>query len=477
MSLLSRFAKDSVVYGLGEIFSKIVSFISIIIYTRIFSISEFGEIEILVTLGVFLTGISNLGMDQTISRFYFEKDSKDFDYRKKLVANILQITILSTIIINIIFFFGYFFLLNYKLISPVNQTNLFLLLASLVFTQTNAVCSQVFRLAYKPWNFIIYNFFKAIINLLFVILFVLVFKFGLNGYFISILLSSFIFSLIALWVLKSKYILSFNFFKNYWDLLKFGIPFVPSYIFLYLMNTSDRWFIFHYHGLTSTGIFSFGSKVIMLITSVVTIFRTAWLPISLEAITSNISERFFRKVSRIYWLISLNLIMLFIIFSKFIIQIIAPSEYNDAWLIASILVWQPLFIGYELVAFIGIWKSKKTYLFLYISIFSSIIGLIFNYLLVPNYSFVGASIATSLTYLFWIIITLVISEKIWSIGLLNINLVLQISLGVLTTILLTLNLQKPIINSFFIFVVFFTLNVLISFRRSDLKFIKNALKF
>ena len=53
MSIISRLAKDSVVYGLGEIFSKFVSFISIIIYTRIFSVSEFGEIEILVIFGSF----------------------------------------------------------------------------------------------------------------------------------------------------------------------------------------------------------------------------------------------------------------------------------------------------------------------------------------------------------------------------------------------------------------------------------------
>ena len=66
--------KDSSVYGLGEICSKLVSFISIIIYTRIFSISEFGEIEILVTFGSLLTSISNLGMDSTLSRFYFEKN-------------------------------------------------------------------------------------------------------------------------------------------------------------------------------------------------------------------------------------------------------------------------------------------------------------------------------------------------------------------------------------------------------------------
>ena len=190
--------------------------------------------------------------------------------------------------------------------------------------------------------------------------------------------------------------------------MKFGIPFVPSYLFLDLMNTSERWFIFHYHGLIATGIFSVGAKVIMLITSAVTIFRTAWLPISMEAITSDIGESFFRKVSRIYWFLALNLIMIYILFSKFIIQIIVPTQYSDAWLIASILVWQPLFIGYELIAYIGIWRSKKTQIFLYISIISFIVGLIFNYLLVPNYSIIGASIATSLTFLFWIILTLFI---------------------------------------------------------------------
>lgn len=476
MSLLSRLAKDSIVYGVGEICSKIVSLISIIIYTRIFSTSEFGEIEILVTFGSLLMNISNLGMDSSLSRFFFEKDPGKIDYRKKLIANILQIKVLSTILISLIFSCLYLFLSNYKLISQVNQTNFFLLLASLVFTQTTTLCSQVFRLKCKPWNFIFYNFFTTITNLLLVILFVLIFKLNLNGYFISIFLSSFISSILALWVLKSKYILSLNFFKKYWKLLKFGIPFVPTYIFLYLMNTSDRWFIVHYHGLASNGIYSFGAKVIMLITSAVTIFRTAGLPIFMEAVESNSGDRFFRKVSRIYWFIALNLIMVYILFSKYFVQIIAPPQYNDAWLIGSILVWQPIFIGYELIAYIGIWRSKKTHIFIGISIFSFLIGLIFNYLLVPNYSIFGASIATSLTFLFWIILNLLISEKFWTIGLFNINLLLQILLGIFSTILLILSLQKSFINAFFIFIVCFVLNILISFRRSDLKFIKNVLK-
>ena len=196
----------------------------------------------------------------------------------------------------------------------------------------------------------------------------------------------------------------------------------------------------------------------------------------MEAMESKGGDIFFIKISRIYWLISLSFMMIIILFSKFIVQIIAPAQYSDAWLIASILIWQPLFFGYYLIASIGIWKTKKTYLFLYLSILSSLVGLILNYLLIPKYSIVGASIATSLTYLFWISFTLLISEKIWSIGLLNINLVLQILLGVLSTILLILNLQKSFINAFFVYVVFFILNVLVSLKRSDLKLMKNALK-
>ena len=413
-------------------------------------------------------------MDSTLSRFYFEKNSEKNNYRKKLIANILQIRILSTIFVNIVFSLIYFLMQNYELISRVNQTSMFLLLASLVFTQTNSLCSQVFRLSYKAWNFFYFNIFTSIINIIFVIIFILIFKLNINGYFISIFLSSFISSILALSILNSSYILSFDYFKKYWNLLKFGLPFVPSYIFLYLMNSSDKWFIFHYHGLSNTGIFSVGAKVIFVITVAVTTFRTAWLPISMEAMESKGGDIFFIKISRIYWLISLSFMMIIILFSKFIVQIIAPAQYSDAWLIASILIWQPLFFGYYLIASIGIWKTKKTYLFLYLSILSSLVGLILNYLLIPKYSIVGASIATSLTFLFWIVSTLVVSEKIWSIGLLNLNLLFQILLGIFSTFLLVFNLNKSFLNAFFIFIVCFALNILISFRKSDLKYIKNA---
>ena len=64
--LKSRFkqiGKDSVVYGIGGIMAKAVAFFLLPVYTRLFSPSEYGTIEMLTVLHGFLGFILMMGMD------------------------------------------------------------------------------------------------------------------------------------------------------------------------------------------------------------------------------------------------------------------------------------------------------------------------------------------------------------------------------------------------------------------------------
>ena len=60
MYRLRQLGKDSVIYGVGGALAKGVSFFLLPIYTRIFTLAEYGAIEMLTVMTSFLAAILKL---------------------------------------------------------------------------------------------------------------------------------------------------------------------------------------------------------------------------------------------------------------------------------------------------------------------------------------------------------------------------------------------------------------------------------
>lgn len=72
MTRLKQLGKDSLIYGLGGILAKSISFFTLPIFTRIFSPADYGTIEMLTVMRSFLAAILVMSMDSSQS-MYFSK--------------------------------------------------------------------------------------------------------------------------------------------------------------------------------------------------------------------------------------------------------------------------------------------------------------------------------------------------------------------------------------------------------------------
>jgi len=118
---VSRFRqlwKDSVDYGLGGILAKSIAFFTLPIYTRIFTPSDYGTIEMLTVISGFLGSILVAGMDSAQSMYFFKYKEEGKEAQASIVSPILQwklifgsfIVLLSTLlapVFNLVFFDGF----------------------------------------------------------------------------------------------------------------------------------------------------------------------------------------------------------------------------------------------------------------------------------------------------------------------------------------------------------------------------------
>ena len=90
VSRLKQLGRDSIVYGIGGMLAKSVSFFTLPIYTRIFTPADYGTIEMLLVLSNFLGAILVMGMDSAQSMYFFKYKIEGKAAQARIVSSILQ---------------------------------------------------------------------------------------------------------------------------------------------------------------------------------------------------------------------------------------------------------------------------------------------------------------------------------------------------------------------------------------------------
>lgn len=430
MSRLKQLGKDSLIYGIGGIFAKGVSFFLLPVYTRIFTPADYGTIEMLTVISSFLAAILVMGMDSAQSMYFFKHKEEGKAAQARIVSSILQWRLV----------WGSVIVLAATLSAPLLNATLFngklsweyfaIAFTGTLFAQIMSQSAEVMRLLYRPWGYIGITLSQSLLTAVLVLTTVLIFDQGIFGFFVGTAMASMAVALLG-WFRIREYLTFDRLHVDWWpQLVHFGAPLVPAGLAMYFMNTADRWFVQYYHGEEALGLFAVGAKFAMLMTLAVETFRKAWWPIAMDALHSHDGPETFRLIARLYMGLGTAAIVILTFLSPWLVKWLTAPAYHDAWPIVGILAWQALFYGFFLIASAGIWKAEKTYLNLYLMSGAAIFGLLLNWVLVPNYGGIGAALSTSLTYFLWTAASLYISERCWHVGFILRLHLSQIGIGI-----------------------------------------------
>jgi len=435
-SRVKQLGKDSIVYGLGGVAAKAVGFFLLPVYTRIFSPADYGTIEMLVVLTSFLGSILVMGMDSAQSFYFFEQKKAGQEAQARVVSAILQwritwgvgIVFVATMLSPLLnkYFFG----------GQLSWQYFAIAFSSAFFSQILSQSTGVFRLLYKPWSYISITLGQTLFSAAVAITLIVGLGFGILGFFIGSLSAAVFGSLWGWWRIR-KYLDWSRWHNEWWPkVLKFGAPLVPAAMAMYVLNTSDRWFISYYHGQNALGLYAVGAKFAMLIAMAVTTFRQAWWPVAMDSMHSADGPALYRTMGRLYMGVASAGVVLLTALSPLLVRWLTPSAYFNAYPIVGILAWHSIFYGFYLIAAAGIWKAEKTIWAPFLMGATALLNIGLNVWLVPEYGGLGAALATSISFFIWNALTLIISEMLWKVEHNYGILLSQVSIGVITCCLI-----------------------------------------
>ena len=415
---ITALSKNTLIYGLGHILARLVTFLLLPLYTNTFTPDQYGIISLAYVIMGFMSVVMHYGLDAVLMKRYIESDFKE----KTVYFSSAWVSFFITSIS-----FGVIISFLRKFLAPIllgtNDDRLILLVGWIIALDVMwSVPQLIFRAEEKSFIYIIFSLTNVIGSLILNILLVVHYEMGIYG----VLLSNFIISSI-LFIITIPFVYNrINFSKAslaVWrTMMKFGLPFLPSGIFAMMMELADRYILKQMTDLYMVGIYGSGYKLGMLMMLIVMGFNMAWQPFYLKMGKQDENKPLYSRINTyvftflgFIWII-LNLWVYDLVRIEFGGISLYGSQY---WPSVSLVPWISLgyvFYGLYLLQLPGVFYQEKSLWIATSRAIGAISNIVLNIYMIPIYGVEGAAIATCLSFIIMFIIMFIINRRLFHIS-------------------------------------------------------------
>lgn len=325
---MSTLVKTSAVYGAGAILTKAFGFILIPLYTRYFTVEEYGILALLNIMLQLVSFVFLLGVSTAAMRLYFNPDVDEL-YRRQLYGNALLLLLIFPMVLFLSMGPLAYLLVNRFLPRIPFFPYVFIVLLSGLFIPIRNLTLGLLRVQKRAKVYVIYTFSFFLIQAIGIIIAVAWLGYGLKGQLYAQLLATMIFWMIAIIIAKknARLFFSWSLSKN---LLFFGVPLIPFFVFTWVSTASGRFMLERYVSLSDVGLFALAAQFSGLILLLGGAFDKALMPYFYETAQKANGPDILGKFATKY-LAFLGLIALFtLVIARPMVLIMADPKFHEA---------------------------------------------------------------------------------------------------------------------------------------------------
>lgn len=185
------------------------------------------------------------------------------------------------------------------------------------------------------------------------------------------------------------------------ELLRFSAPLMLMTSMVMILSNLDIFFLSYFHSANDVGVYNTVYPLAELLTMTLSGFSFIFLP----AFSRLHSEGQKKEMLRIYqvvtkWILLLTLpaLFYFVLFPETIIGITFGREYDEGAIALVVLA-----VGFSVQSLVGpniqsLTSVGETRTIMWINLATGATNIVLNYILIPQYAYVGAAVATSVSY-------------------------------------------------------------------------------
>ncbi|MEJ8737277.1 oligosaccharide flippase family protein [Erysipelotrichaceae bacterium HCN-30851] len=402
----SKLVRNTIIYGIGNLGSKILSYVMVLVYSYYITPEELGYYDVVLTTISMLQPLIICQINEGVFRFLLDSNAEE---NKDVIGGSIKFLCLTTLVSEIIFgIFCLFVNVNYSLSIAL------LLITSIFFS----LFQDVVRGLGKNNEYALYGVLNSVVMLFIEIIGLIVFKLGVRALIIS---KVFAYGVCVLVIyikhpeFKASLKLKYNLIKLK-EMLKYSLPLVPNTICWWVVNSSDRYIILFSLGASYNGLYSMATKFPTILTTITSIFYLAWQESAIKAYGSSDCDKFFSSIFRKYYILLFTLCICAIPITKIVIELFVSNLYIDAWKYTGFLYLGAVFSALSSFLGIGYQISKETSKSVVTTIFAAFINFAINILFIQVIGLQAASLSTFLAYFFLVFIRIKHSKRYFTLN-------------------------------------------------------------
>ncbi len=412
-SYIKGAARDTLYYTICKVVVGLTGFLSIKLYTALFTPHEYGDYTLVNTTANVLIMVFFGWLTHSGFRFV-EEHSRSLEEKKQFystlflsaaaitlgsAAAVLLVVPLTGLEINILILGGIFFL--------ATQSNSLLLFNLVRAYRLSKIYSVLMAL-------------HALLKLGFIYVLAKYAGMGVESIFFGgAILDLVVIAIMSLKLELPRYISLKRFSRaNLYKFFSYGSPLMGVSIATWVLSASDKYIIKIFRTSVEVGIYSISYTLVAAgFTLLNASLMLGMYPVILETWRKEgreSTEELMGKIVRYYLLIAVPACTGLSLLARPVLQALSSPEYLPGFVVIPWVAAGLVFLG--LTEYVTkIWElHKNTAFILYLMIAASLINIALNFFLVPLYGFPAAAVTTAVSYLFYLSSAYVFSRKMFT---------------------------------------------------------------
>ena len=403
MDRYRKLGKNIALLTIGNFASKILSFLLVPLYTAVLSTQEYGTADLVTTSVNLIMPLATCLIYESTLRFALDK-SED---RRQIFSigfwltclGILTIVVLAQFLRLSSIFRDYVWLFILYYISLAFFNHIMQYVKGIEKVRVYAMAGVL--------NTFVYIFTNIVLLLLL--------RVGIKGYLLAFVIGHTVSAVYALWFSRAyRDLISWKKIRRekVVEMLKYSIPMIPNAVSWWVSNSSDKYILLLFWGTAVNGLYSVAYKIPSILTMAINIFIGAWQITAVDEIGSEVSRKFYSDIYRKNEALLFTGGAFLILGTKILASFLFSDDFFQAWRYTPVLILASVFNS--MAAFVGsIYTSaKKTSMLFLSTLVAAFVNIILNFLLIPEFSGMGAAVATLISYAVVWLIRVVDSKKI-----------------------------------------------------------------
>lgn len=405
MDKYKKLLSNTAILGIGTFGSKLLVFLLLPLYTAYLTTAQYSTADIITQSANLLMPLMALGICDAVFRFTLDKDSD----RKRVLTTGLYVTTAG--------FIAFALLFPALNLIPYFDGYMWLIILYAFVANLHSLLAQYVRAKGMTAMFAFQGIVATAITIGLNILFLVVMGVGLLGYVLSVVIADAAVSLFLIIVIRKDFTVDPRYFDKVTAklMLKYSIPLIPTTVFWWITNVSDRYMVKGFIGDDVNGLYAAAFKIPTMLILLSGIFIEAWQFSAVtekEVETKKAHAAFFGTVFDSFQGMLFICAAGLIAFSKVLSVILFADSYYNAWQYMPLLITATVFSS--LVTFMGsvYLVDKKSVHSFVTAMIGAVVNIAFNLILIPTpLGANGAALATFLSYFVVFIIRAVNTRK------------------------------------------------------------------